>query len=244
MAQSGSGSDRKFTSKSFSFLHNLKRNNRREWFEDHRDEYENHLKAPLIALIEQMDVELATFAPEIIGSVKRSPFRIHRDVRFSRNKEPYKTHVAFWLYHRDAGSGVGGETAHGGAGFYFHLASEGVFCGGGIWMPPRPTLGQLRQALVDNTAGWEEIVLARSFRRRFGDLDPERKLTRVPRGFPPDHPASRWLRFQSFTASCELSREDVLGDELPRILSRHYLALTPFVRWLNVALGLRAAQYR
>ena len=72
-------------------------------------------------------------------------------MRFSKDKSPYKTHVACWFFHRDAGHGVGSEAAHGGAGFYFHLAPTGSFCGGGIWMPPRPALARIRQSLVDDT---------------------------------------------------------------------------------------------
>lgn len=233
-----------FSPKTFSFFRGLNKNNRKEWFEAHRQDYEKYVRGPLLALINEMDVHLASFAPEIVGTIKKSPFRIHRDVRFSKDKSPYKTRAAFWLYHRDAGHSVGGEAAHGGAGFYFQLSPEGTFCGGGIWMPPRPVLTKIRLAIADDPAGWEELVLSRSFRRRFGELEPERMLTRVPREFAPEHPAARWLRFQSFTAGCELPDEDVFSARLPHILARHYLAMTPFVRWLNHAVGLPAAQYR
>lgn len=167
-----------FSPKAFTFLRGLTKHNRKEWFEEHRAEYEQYLKVPLAQLIEEVDVQLASIAPEIIGSPKKSAFRIHRDVRFSKDKSPYKTHVACWFFHRDAGHGVGGEAAHGGAGFYFHLAPEGSFCGGGIWMPPRPALAKIRQALVDDLEGWEELVTDKAFRRRFGDLDTEGMLTR------------------------------------------------------------------
>jgi len=233
-----------FSPKAFTFLRGLKKNNRKEWFEEHRAEYEQYLKAPLAQLIEELDVQLATIAPEIIGSPRKSAFRIHRDVRFSKDKSPYKTHVACWFFHRDAGHGVGSEAAHGGAGFYFHMAPEGSFCGGGIWMPPRPALNKVRQALVDDLEGWEELVLAPSFRRRFGELDTEAMLTRPPRGFSADHPAARWLRYQTFTAGCALSVEEVTSPKLPRLLARHFAAATPFVRWLNAALGLAESTRR
>jgi uncharacterized protein (TIGR02453 family) len=233
-----------FTPKAFTFLRGLAKNNRKEWFEEHRAEYEAELKRPLALLIEDVDVQLATIAPEIIGSPKKSAFRIHRDVRFSKNKQPYKTHVACWFFHRDAGHGVGGEAAHGGAGFYFHLAPEGSFCGGGIWMPPRPALAKIRQALVDDVEGFEELVKDRGFKRRFGSLDPEGTLTRLPRGYAADHPAAPWLKFQSFTAGTELKPSDVTSTRLPEVLARHFTAMTPFVRWLNAALGLKAVSAR
>lgn len=233
-----------FTPKAFAFLKGLARNNRKEWFEAHRDDYETELKQPLALLIEEVDVHLAEIIPEVIGSPKKSAFRIHRDVRFSKDKSPYKTHVACWFFHRDAGHGVGSEAAHGGAGFYFHMSPAGSFCGGGIWMPPRPALARIRQCLVDDTEGWEELVLDRGFTKRFGKLDPEAMLSRPPRGFAPDHPAMQWLRYQSFTAGCELPEATVLSPKLPSVLAKHFEAMTPFVRWLNNALGLAPSSRR
>ena len=233
-----------FSPKAMTFLRGLAKNNRKEWFEEHRGDYETWLKQPLATLIEEVDVRLAEVAPEIIGSPKKSSFRIHRDVRFSKDKSPYKTHVACWFFHRDAGHGVGGDAAHGGAGFYFHMAPTGSFCGGGIWMPPRPALMKLRQALAENQEGFEEIVLAKAFTRRFGALDDEAMLTRTPRGFDPTHAAATWLRYQSFTAGQELSATDVRSAKLPDILAKSYAALTPFIRWLNDALGLKPSAMR
>ena len=233
-----------FTPKAFTFLRGLKKNNRKEWFEAHRETYETELKGPMRLLIEEIDVALATIAPEIIGSPKKSAFRIHRDVRFSKDKSPYKTHVACWFFHRDAGHGVGGDAAHGGAGFYFHLEPEGSFCGGGIWMPPRPALARIRQHLVDDLEGFEELVKARGFRQRFGALSTEGKLTRPPRGFTPEHPAAEWLKYQSFTAGCEVPADVVTSRKLPQVLAKHYAAMTPFVRWLNGALGLKPSSMR
>jgi uncharacterized protein (TIGR02453 family) len=225
------------------FLTQLKRRNTRPWFEANRAVYESEIRAPLRALVEELDVRLARIAPEIVGDPTRSIFRIHRDVRFSRDKSPYKTHAACWFYHHAAGRGVGGE-AQGGAGFYFHFSPTEVFAGGGIWMPPRESLARLRQSMADDQSGLEAIVLAPSFRRRFGGLDEEAMLKRLPRGFAQDHPAGRWLRFQSFTAGRELSRRDLLSPRLTRILSRDYQALTPLVRWLNEAIGFRALARR
>jgi len=221
------------------FLAQLKRRNNRAWFEAHRAEYEVEIRTPLKALVEELDVRLAEFAPEIIGDPRRSVFRIHRDVRFSRDKSPYKTNAACWFYHRDAGRGVGGE-AQGGAGFYFHFSATECFIGGGIWMPPRPALARLREAVADDPKEFEGIVLDRGFRRRFGGLDQEAMLKRLPRGFTDGHPAAAWLRYQSFTAGRELTRADLLSPRLPRVLAREYQALTPLVRWLNGALGFRA----
>jgi uncharacterized protein (TIGR02453 family) len=227
----------------FAFLARLERNNRREWFEAHRAEYEAVVRDPIRALVEEVDVRLARFAPEIVGDPRASPFRIYRDVRFSRDKRPYKTHAAVWFYHRDAGRGVGQESG-GGAGFYFHAGLDACFLGGGIWMPPRPVLARLREALAADPDGFARIVLAPGFRRRFGELDEDAMLARVPRGFAPDHPAARWLRYRSFTAGRRLARREVLRPDLPDLLARDFAALLPLVRWLNAALGYRPAARR
>lgn len=230
--------------RAMTFLRGLAKNNRKEWFEEHRADYETYLKRPMQALIEEVDVRLAAITPEILGSPKKSLFRIHRDVRFSKDKSPYKTNAACWFFHRDAGRGVGGDAAHGGAGFYFHFSPKESFCGGGIWMPPRPALARIRQSLADDMQAFEETVLAKPFVKRFGALDPDAMLLRMPRGYETSHPAARWLRFQSFTAGTALSTDELLDEKLPDILAKHYKALAPFVRWLNDSLGLRASTVR
>lgn len=246
-AQKAASKDVAFTGfrpAAMTFFRGLRKNNRKEWFEEHRDDYEREVKQPLLALIEEVDVLLARFAPEIIGSPRRSMFRIHRDIRFSKDKSPYKTNAACWFYHRDAGNGVGADAAHGGAGFYFQFSPESTFCGGGVWMPPRPALNRIRQSLADDHEGFEDIVLAAAFKRRFGALETEHKLTRPPRGFAPDHPAGDWLRYQSFTAGQELTVTDFTNPKLPQILAKSFEVMTPFVRWLNTASGLKPSTMR
>lgn len=232
-----------FRPAALTFLRALKRNNRKEWFEANRARYEAEIKQPLVALIEEVDVRLASLAPEIVGT-KRSLFRIHRDVRFSRDKTPYKTHAACWFYHRDAGRAVGDNAAHGGAGFYFHLAPGEVFSGGGVWMPPRPALNRIREAIADDPDGFKTIVTAPSFQRRFGALDPEHTLTRMPRGYDVDHPAADWLRYQSFTADHALDESLLASPKLVDALMRNFSVALPLVRWINTASGLLPAASR
>ncbi len=225
------------------FLRQLKRRNTRPWFEANRSRYELELRTPLRLLVEEIDVQLAAIAPEIVGDPRRSIFRIHRDVRFSKDKSPYKTHAACWFYHRDAGRGVGGEAA-GGAGFYFHLEPGQCLIGAGIWMPPRESLARIRDALAEDHRGFERIVENPAFRRRFGPLDDEATLTRTPRGFPEDHPAARWLRYRSFTVGRSLTERAVASPRLVRTLADHYAALTPLVRWINRGLGFQQISRR
>jgi uncharacterized protein (TIGR02453 family) len=191
-----------------------------------------------------MDVRFARVAPEIVGDPRRSMFRIHRDIRFSNDKSPYKTHAACWFRHRDAAGTVGREAEGGGAGFYFHLEPGRSFVGGGVWMPPRPTLNRLRDAIADDHRGFERIVRQRAFVRRVGGLSDEDMLKRLPRGFAADHPAAAWLRFQSFTVGRPLTDQQVTSPRLPALLEREYALMLPLVRWLNAALGLPAAKRR
>jgi uncharacterized protein (TIGR02453 family) len=226
------------------FLRTLARYNDKRWFEAHRQEYEREVRDPMRALIEEMDVRFARFASEIVGDPRRSMFRIYRDIRFSKDKSPYKTHAACWFYHRDAGRQVGREGEGGSAGFYFHLQPGQSFIGAGIWMPPRGALTKIREALADDPAGFARAVGDRRVRRRFGDLSDEAMLKRMPRGFAEDHPAAPWLRYQSFTLGRGLSDTDATGPRLPARLERDFALLVPMVRWLNRALGLPPATRR
>lgn len=233
-----------FTSATLRFLRGLARNNNKPWFEAHRAEYQGQVRAPMHALIEEMDVRLAGFAPEIMGHPKRSMFRIYRDIRFSQDKSPYKTHAACWFYHRDADRRVGSEAEGGGAGFYFQVAPGGSFVGGGIWMPARSVLNRLRDAIAENHQAFDRMVRDRRLVRRFGGLEDEAVLKRMPRGFAETHPAARWLKYQSFVTGRQLSEAQVTSARLPALLERDFNEMLPLVRWLNGALGLRAATQR
>lgn len=233
-----------FTKDSITFLRALRRNNRREWFNAQRERYERSVRRPLAELVEEMDARFASFAPEMSGDPKKSVFRIHRDVRFSADKSPYKTYAACWFYHRDAGKGVGGSTPHGGAGFYFHIEPGASMAAGGLWMPPPESLRRVRQALSDDHASFAGTVRSRAVAKRFGALTDEAKLRRVPRGFDADHPAADWLKYRSFTLSRILTPDEVLSPALADILERDYHGLLPFVRWLNAACGFPPATRR
>jgi uncharacterized protein (TIGR02453 family) len=235
---------RGFRPAAMTFLRSLARHNEREWFLSHRETYDAELRDPLAALVEEMDVRLAELAPEIVADPKRSPFRIHRDVRFSSDKSPYKSNVACWFYHRDAGRGVGTATPHGGAGFYFHMEPGRSMIGGGIWMPPRPTLDRLREQIDENHRTLVRLLREPALERRFGTLAEEAMLTRMPRGYADTHPAATLLRHQSFTVGRELTDAELFSPRLPDLLAREYAHILPLVRWLNGALGLRTLARR
>ena len=233
-----------FSTATLTFLRGLKRHNERAWFEAHRADYEAVVKQPMHQLIEEMDVRLARLAPEIVGDPKRSMFRIYRDIRFSADKSPYKTHASCWFYHRDGSRAVGREAAGGGAGFYFQIAPGSCFTGGGMWMPPKEALHNLREAIAADPRPFERMVTTPAVQRRFGGLDQEATLKRVPRGYAPDHPAARWLRLQSFTLGRELRDAQATSARLPALLEADFRLILPLVRWINGVLGLKAAAGR
>jgi uncharacterized protein (TIGR02453 family) len=233
-----------FTPASLTFLRGLARNNARPWFEAHRREYEAFVLGPLRDFVDEMDVRFARIAPEIVGDRKRSIFRIYRDVRFSDDKSPYKTQAACWFFHRDGSHRVGQESHGGGAGFYFQLAPGNCFSGGGIWMPPREGLGKLRDAIAEKPAAFARTVTAPAAVQRFGGLDEDAMLKRVPRGYEPDHPAARWLKYRSFTLGRGFTDTQAVSARLPALLESDFTLMVPLIRWINATLGLKSAERR
>src|SRR5213592_1452702 len=133
----------RFTSDSLRFLRALKRNNRREWFAAHRDEYEAHGRQPMTAIVMRLADDVREFGPEFVANPKTSMYRIYRDTRFSENKAPYKTHVA-------ANFPTRGLPKHEGAGLYFHVSPDEVWIGGGMYAPQTSQLQAVREHIVAN----------------------------------------------------------------------------------------------
>lgn len=233
-----------FRPAALTFLRQLKRHNDREWFLAHRAAYDTEVLAPLRLLVEELDVRCANIAPEIVGDPKRNIFRIYRDVRFSKDKSPYKTHASFWMTHRSAGRGVGSETHGAGAGFYFHIEPGASLVAGGIWMPPRDRLAVIREVLLEDHQTLERALSGPAFTRRFSALSEEGTLKRAPRGVAPGHPAESYLRRVSFTVHAPLADADVTAPTLANRVAHDFRLMLPFVRWLNSALGYPPADRR
>jgi uncharacterized protein (TIGR02453 family) len=215
----------RFTAETLSFLRRLKRNNRREWFNAHRDEYEQHVRQPMIDVIERLAVDFRSFAPDLVASPKRSLYRIHRDIRFSADKKPYKTHVAAVFPPRDL-------PKHEGAGLYFHAAPDGVWIGGGMYAPQTAQLLAVREHIAANSRRLRSIVSAPGFRRAVGELDGER-LQRVPRGFPKDHEAAEFLKFRQFLAGRDLPAAFATSPKFYSTLLGVFRQIAPLIAYLN-----------
>ena len=215
----------RFGGEALKFLRALKRNNRREWFNAHRDEYEAHVREPMIAIIERLADDLRAFAPELVASPKVSMYRIYRDTRFSENKAPYKTHVAAIFPCR-------GLPKHEGAGLYFHVSPDEVWAGGGMYAPQTPQLHAVREHIAGNVHRLRSIVESPAFRRTVGRLEGER-LRRVPRGFATDHPAAEYLKFRQFLAGREFPPRFATSPRFYRGLLRIFRLVAPLSRFLN-----------
>jgi uncharacterized protein (TIGR02453 family) len=217
-----------FPAETLRFLRALKRNNRREWFNAHRDDYEAHVRQPMTAIVERLAVDLRAFAPELVASPKVSMYRIHRDTRFSDNKTPYKTHVAAVFPTR-------GLLKHEGAGAYFHVSPEEVWIGGGMYAPQAPQLHAVREHIAGHVRQFRTIIESPGFRKHVGALEGE-KLKRVPRGFPADHPAAEYLKFRQFIAGAEFPAALAASPAFYKTLLTVFRQVTPLARFLNAPL--------
>ena len=222
-----------FTKKTLSFLRALKRNNDREWFRTRKHEYDAHVRAPMVSLLEQLAADLRSFAPELVCDPKVSLYRIYRDTRFSEDKSPLKTHVAAHFPMRGMPRGSG-------AGLYFEIAPQWVWMGGGIYMPTSADLRAIRAHIAETHPRLHRVVTRPAFSRLMGAVTGE-QLTRVPIGYPKDHPAADYLRFKQFLAGRERDAAFALSPRFYRELVETFRATAPLVQFLNTALTTRAA---
>jgi uncharacterized protein (TIGR02453 family) len=220
-----------FTPEAIDFLADLAQNNDRAWFQPRKADYERLLRAPLEALCSALAERFAARAIPLEADPKRSPFRIYRDTRFSRDKSPYKTHLGAsfpWL--DDAGAAVDvGAHANGG---YFHFEPGEMFVGGGMWRAEKPRLEALRRAIVEDPDAVRAAVEEPGFVAWFGDVHTHEALKRVPKGYPPDHPMADMFRWKDVVFGRRLSDADVCSPDLPDLVADGYAAALPVFRFL------------
>jgi uncharacterized protein (TIGR02453 family) len=214
-----------FTPKTVSFLRSLKRNNDREWFKARRDQYDRHVHAPMVALVEQLAIDMKSFAPELIAAPKQSLFRIYRDTRFSHDKRPLKTHAAAVFRTRELPRPQG-------AGLYVEIAPQWVWIGGGMWRPEPPELVRIREHISETWPELKRMTGSARFRKRLSELSGE-ALTRVPRGYRADHPAAEFLKLRQFHAGAEFPAAFAYSPRFYPTLVDTFKTLMPLVRFLN-----------
>lgn len=219
-----------FPTEGINFLKRLKRNNNRLWFEKHKEEYEVSVKLPMQSLIAALHPHFERFAPEFDVNPKRSIFRIYRDVRFSKDKTPYKTHVAAHFVLRGKPKGVEGS------GYYLHVEPGEIFVGGGIYMPDNDQLKKIRKAIAGQPERFLTIVRQSKFKKTFGALEGE-KLHRPPKGYEPDHPMAEWLKYKQFFVGTEWPEARCLKGRFTAEVASVFETSTPLIQFLNEALS-------
>lgn len=217
-----------FPREGIDFMKRLKRNNNRPWFEKHKQEYETLVKLPMQSLIVALQPHFERFAPEFDINPKRSLFRVYRDVRFSKDKTPYKTHAAAHFVLRGKPKGVEGS------GYYLHIEPGEVYIGAGIYMPDSDQLKEIRRAIADQSERFLSILHHPRFKRRFRNIQGE-KLQRVPQGYQPDHPMAEWLKQKQFFVWVEWPESKCLKTRFVFEVADIYEAATPLARFLNEA---------
>ena len=217
-----------FTPAALKFLRSLELHNDRDWFNTRKDTYERELKAPMLALIEEVNEALAAFAPDHIRPPHKALFRIYRDTRFAADKRPYKTHVAAWWARA-------GMEKTSGAGFYFHVSAKETIIAAGIYMPsPTQTLA-IRRHLLDHHAELRAFLADRKLRATMSEFEGNR-LTRPPRGFPADSPALDLLLCRQWGVAATLPAELATQPTLLKEITRRFALAAPLVHFLNTPL--------
>ncbi|MDQ6971852.1 MAG: DUF2461 domain-containing protein [Mariprofundaceae bacterium] len=221
-----------FSEQSFEFLRKLGENNKRDWFNAHKDEYEGAVREPARAFIRAMAPELARIAPQFVSDDRKmggSLMRVYRDVRFSKNKQPYKTNIGIQFRHKQ------GKDVHA-PGFYLHIEMHEVFVGAGIWHPDSQTLKKIRTYIDAHPTRWEEALGAKGFAEWF-HLSGE-SLKRPPRGYDAEHPLIAEIKRKDFIGIAPLVPELMLEPDLPQLIGGYFEMGVPLMQQLCRAIGV------
>lgn len=216
-------------SSTIQFLKELKKNNRKEWFDANRSRFESAREdfetfaADIIRKFGRIDETIAHLEP------RATTFRQHRDVRFSKDKSPYKVNMGMYL---SKGGRKGIQ-----AGYYFHLEPGGSMAGGGLWLPMAPELKKVRQEIDYNWDEFRKLVQSKKFKAVFGDLESgdDVKLSRPPKGYEADNPALEYLKLKSFISTHKIADAELGFKELSKKVTAYFEALKPVVDFLNRA---------
>jgi uncharacterized protein (TIGR02453 family) len=225
--------DRYFTKQTFAFLSALAENNNREWFEAHKQEYEDLVRTPALDFISAMAEEMPAISTHFRALPKKvggSLMRVQRDTRFARDKTPYKTNVGIQFRHEV------GKDVHA-PGYYVHVEPGECFIGVGLWHPESEVLFKVREAIVKNGEDWVAARDNRIFRKHFelvGDA-----LANAPRGFAKDHPLVEDLKFKDFIALARMSDADMTSKNFRAQVAERFRQAAPYMRFLCKAMELQ-----
>jgi uncharacterized protein (TIGR02453 family) len=225
-----------FPPEGLALFRGLKRNNRREWFQPRKHIYDEKLRAPMLELITALNAAMMQFAPAHVHEPESAIYRLYRDTRFSSDKTPYKTHVAAIFPRR-------GLEKHACAGLYFSVSPEEVEIAGGVYMPTPDELHAIRLHLLDHHEEFRAILKGRSLRRLMGELQGD-QLSRVPKGFPADHPAADLVRQKQWLLYVTLEPAIATTPRLLTEIVKRFRAMAPFLDFLNAPLVAAAKASR
>jgi uncharacterized protein (TIGR02453 family) len=217
-----------FSKDSLTFFALLKKNNRKSWFDEHRLEYETYVKAPAAAFVVDLGAVLAAIAPNVcaIPKINQSLFRLNRDVRFSKDKTPYKTNLGLWWW-----EGTGKRMAC--SGFYFHLEDERLRLGTGLYRFTKPMLDRFRTAVVDQASGPAITRIIKKLATNQYLIDG-RHFKKIPSGYDPQHPNASLLLFNGLYANIDLPMpEAAFTADLVDFCFQHFRRMLPLHSWLK-----------
>lgn len=222
-----------FTIESLLFLQELAKNNNSDWFVENKQWYEDSVRTPALQFIEDMASDISLISPHFVARANKvggSLMRIHRDVRFSKDKRPYKINIGIQFRHER------GKDIHA-PGFYLHIEPAECFLGVGIWRPDANALGKIRDHIIDKGDEWVNVSNSKSFTKHFelvGD-----SLLRSPRGYDKDHPLIEDLKRKDFIAVTAIDDDKILSNKLCKIVADRFNVADEYMRFLCNALELQ-----
>ncbi len=209
----------------FQFLKELKKNNNRNWFNANKENYQT-AAAGFEDFVNTVITNIAKFDRDITGILaKECIFRIYRDVRFSKDKSPYKTHFGAWIV-------KSGRKSHDEAGYYIHIEPDGSILAGGAHNPPTDWLNAIRHEIYNNGKEFKKIIESPAFKKYFSEIEGER-LSRPPQGFDASHPDIELLKQKSYLAVHKVNDNIVMSDYFANLCTEVFKVLYPFNRFLN-----------
>jgi uncharacterized protein (TIGR02453 family) len=224
-----------FPPEAMEFFRALKKNNKREWFQKRKHIYEEKVLAPMVDLVTAFNRRLVRFAPEYVNEPRRAIYRIYRDTRFSKDKTPYKTHIAAVFPHQGLGK-------HNCGGFYFGIDPDELEVAGGLYMPGPEQLRAVRDHIAASSKEFERLVSNKTLRGLMGSLWGD-QLSRVPKGYAPEHPAAAYLRYKQWIFyTTSLPPKLATTPELLEEIVKRAKVMTQFVEFLNRPLKKMAAK--
>lgn len=218
-----------FRPEALMFLRNLAKHNDREWFTPRKAQFEAELKEPMLAIVRRITDAMMDFAPNHVRPAEKSLFRIYRDTRFSKDKRPYKTHVAAWWSHQ-------GLQKTSGAGYYFHVSAKDVVIAAGAYMPEKEQLAAIRHWLLENHVEFRKLLRRAALRKLFVEFEGN-ALTRPPKGFPTDHPALDLIQCRQWGLATTLPAKAALDAGFAAMIIRHFKLAAPVVDALNTPIA-------